>query len=516
MRIAILGHTAEPGGAELTLVRMLAALPADGPEVICLFFEDGDIVEQVRALGVRADVLPMNPSARSTSRTAMRHATLELGTRMASLGLFAVKVARWLRANDIDLVHTNTLKADLVGAVAAPLAGKPLVWQVHDRIATDYMPRPAVRLFTTLAAHSPRRVVANSWATAATMPRARGVAVAYPGYAAEMVREEPRPTPSGPPVIGLVGRISSTKGQLEFVAAAARVLERYPDAVFRIIGAPNFGAEADEARVRQLIAERGLGEQVLMAGYTPDTRAEIDAMTVCVHASPVPEPFGNVIVEAMIRGVPIVATNAGGVKEILDPIPGEEPLGLLVTPGDVEELATAIIEMLDHPAEATQRAARAHRSASSRFPAWRTAEVLLDVWQDVAGVWSDVIEELTAQHWSDRFSPASLSFTDAGYRAQSNVGFVVENDGTPDVRVLVAHLPDGPILELRESAALTWLAATGYPAQSWVDILAAVVGAPREVVAGDAIPFINDLVAQGYLAETGQLHRGNLNGAVPS
>ena len=71
--------------------------------------------------------------------------------------------------------------------------------------------------------------------------------------------------------------------------------------------------------------------------YDPDPVAELDAMTVAVHASPVPEPYGQVVAEAMARGVPVVATDAGGVPEIVTG--GPAPVGWLVPPGDVDALA---------------------------------------------------------------------------------------------------------------------------------------------------------------------------------
>ncbi|MFV0462189.1 MAG: glycosyltransferase family 4 protein [Nostocoides sp.] len=499
MRVAVIGHTAEPGGAELSLVRMLSELPEDAPEVIGLWFEDGDVVQRLRAQGLRVDVLAMKQSVRTVARTTVGGVSVGLLTQTGYSVWFAVEVARWLRRNDIDIVHTSTLKADLIGTVAACLARKPLVWHVRDRIAPDYMPMGAVRLLGALAGMAPTRVIANSWATAATLPRARGLTVAYPGYAPDMVRSAPRPRPTGPPVVGMLGRVSPTKGQHEFVQAAARVLRHHPDAQFRIVGAPTFGATAYAEQVRAAIVDLGLEDHVSWTGFVRDIRPELDAMSVCVHAAPVPEPFGNVLVEAMVRGVPVIGTNAGGVREILDPLPGEDPLGLLVRPGDVEELAEAIISVLDDEDSADDRAARAHRSAASRFPAWRATEVLLGVWQDVSGTWSSVIDDLVEQHWSDQFSPASLPLADAAFEVPPRVGYSVVNDDTAEVTVYIAHLPDGPMLELRESAALTWLAATGYPAQSWIDILTAVVGAPRELVTRQATDFVDELIEAGYL-----------------
>ena len=72
--------------------------------------------------------------------------------------------------------------------------------------------------------------------------------------------------------------------------------------------------------VEREVTRLGLNRQVTLEGFVgrPD-RGSLDELSVLVHASPVPEPFGQVVVEGMARGVPVVATRAGGIPEILEP-----------------------------------------------------------------------------------------------------------------------------------------------------------------------------------------------------
>ena len=67
-----------------------------------------------------------------------------------------------MREQRIDLVHTNSLKADIIGGIAARLAGKPLIWHVRDRIDRDYLPGAVVRVFRWLCGVVPDQVIANS------------------------------------------------------------------------------------------------------------------------------------------------------------------------------------------------------------------------------------------------------------------------------------------------------------------------------------------------------------------
>ncbi|MDF9877549.1 glycosyltransferase [Cellulosimicrobium cellulans] len=387
LRVLVLDHTAELGGAELALVRTCASL---GPEVDvrALLFADGPLRARLDELGVRVEIVPLARSVATADRErAGRLSTTTLTGALRTVP-FLWRLARRVRALRPDVVHTTSLKADLLGIVPAALARRPLVWHVHDRIAPDYLPGPLVRVVRGLARRVPAAVVANSRATAATLSVT--TAVAYPGFAPEQA-EGVETALAGradvpEPLAVMVGRISPTKGQLEVVRALRTVVDAVPAARLRVVGEPAFGAEDYAARVRAEVTRLGLDDHVDLVGFVADPRAEIDRAAVCVHASPVPEPFGQVVVEAMVRGVPVVATRAGGVEEILDdPETGPPALGLLVPPGDVDALAAALLDVLRDPAAARERALRARASALRRFPVERTARVLTDVWTSVSG-----------------------------------------------------------------------------------------------------------------------------------
>ncbi|MCR6493754.1 glycosyltransferase [Cellulomonas sp. P24] len=377
LRVLLVDHTAELGGAELALVRLCAAL-GDDVDVRCLLFQDGELRVALRDLGIEVDVLPLSRSVQSVDRRRAGRVSWPNAARAAQVVPFLWRLTRHLRRERPDVVHTTSLKADLLTLIPAAVTRTPLVWHVHDRISPDYLPTTLVRSVRWLA-RFPREVVVNSRATAGTLPRS--TTVAYPGFAPEqgIVPSREIPARGSTPVIGLIGRISPTKGQLEFVRAAAVVRESYPHAEFRIIGAPTFGAEEYAAAVRREAEHLGVADRVTWVGSVEDTASELDRMTICVHASPVPEPFGQVVVEAMIRGVPVVATAEGGVPEILRPV--HEPLGSLVPAGDVAAISAAVLEILDDPRAAAVRAEHARSEAYRLFPIARTAEVVTEVWR---------------------------------------------------------------------------------------------------------------------------------------
>lgn len=380
LRVVVLDHTADLGGGELALARLCEALDPAEVQVRVIVFADGPLVGRLRAGGTAVEVVGLGEGVRARSRDALG-AWSSVRSAWSAVP-FVWRLARRLRALRPDVVHTQSLKADLLGSVAAAAARVPVVWHVHDRIADDYLPARVAGAFRWLAARVPRAVVANSEATAATLPP--GAVVAYPGFAPDQVRPggaRLRACPE-PPVVGLVGRISPTKGQLELVRAAPAVLAAHPGTRFRLVGAPLFGGEEYADAVAAEVDRLGLGDAVETVGHVDDVAAVLDGLSVLVHASPVPEPFGQVVVEAMVRGVPVVATDAGGVPEILR---GEDgPLGVLVPPGDSGALATAVVDVLDDPAASRARAVAAYDAALVRFPVARTAATVTATWRTVA------------------------------------------------------------------------------------------------------------------------------------
>ncbi len=356
------------------MARLLSALDGSRYEPRVLLLADGPLAARLRGDGVRTAVLPAPEQLTGVGRAEVVTARGLASTAARSAAQLPRLVAA-IRGSGAELVVANSLKSAVLTAVAAPLAGRPWVWHLHDRIAPDYLPGSAVRALRALA-RLPRHVVVNSRATRATLPGLpeAHVTVAYPGL--DVAGPVTPRRPARAPAFGLIGRIAPTKGQLEFLRAAARLAGDRPDVAFRVIGDAMFNDADFAALVRALPRELGIADRVTFTGWIDDPADELASLTALVHASPVPEPFGQVIVEAMLAGTPVIGTDAGGVPEILDPdavgavlAPGvtRAPLGLLVAPADPVALASAMRWVAEHPGEAAGLAAAARASAVERF-----------------------------------------------------------------------------------------------------------------------------------------------------
>jgi glycosyltransferase involved in cell wall biosynthesis len=378
--ILFVDHTAELGGAEIALVRLLGALDRSRFTPVVLLFSDGPLVGRLRALSVEVCIEPLARTVTATSRDRVLGSLLRPGALLAAIGHLG-RVVKFMRSRPFDLVHTTSLKADLLGGLAARFAGRRLVWHLHDRLAADYLPRRLADAMRFLARWLPHRVLVNSQATLATLQPIdpRRVRVVYPGVPGELLaRGGANAEAASGQVVGLVGRISPTKGQDVFVRAAASVLERFPRARFQIIGSALFGHEAYEREVRLLAAQLGAG-QVEFLGFCEDVAGRIAALSILVHASPTPEPFGQVVVEAMAEGKPVVASKAGGIPEIV--LDGET--GYLVAPGDFRALAEKIVALLAEPEVARAMGERGRERVAARFTAAQMAREIEDFYETV-------------------------------------------------------------------------------------------------------------------------------------
>lgn len=386
-RVLFVDHTASMGGGEVALLNLASGIDARRFTPIVALFSDGPLAEKLRQRGVETHVIPLSSDVVDTRKDTLGPRSLFRGKSVAAVVRHAVRLARFIRAHGIDLVHTNSLKADLVGGLAARLARRPVVWHVRDRIEPDYLPGTVVRAFRLLCRAVPDYIIANSVATLQTLhlPPGSPSAVIASGIDAGTIRgaidrsTDGAARSDGHFTIGLVGRISRWKGQHVFLRAAARVRERFPHARFQIVGAALFDEAEYERDLHELADSLGLAPHVEFTGFRSDARELIERMDLLVHASITGEPLGQVLIEGMAAGKPVVATRGGGVPEIV--LDGET--GLLVPMGDDEAMAGAICRLLADPEECRRMGAAGQARVAHHFTLERTTALVHAVYEQL-------------------------------------------------------------------------------------------------------------------------------------
>ena len=416
--ILYLDHTAKMGGGEIALLNLVMALNPAQYRPLVLLAEDGPLAAKLRDAGIDTTILPLDSALRETRKDSLGVGSLLKLAQVKELLAYSRTLARWARVHSVDLIHTNSLKSDIYGGVAGRLARIPVIWHVRDNINADYLPGPVASGFRLLSRLLPQLVITNSQSTLnqlwPKMPKSSAVVysgvaqelspdgyeVVHDGYVAGTAAEEAAPEQpehggwGHPPVVALIGRIAEWKGQHVFLRAAAAVHRRFPDARFWVIGSPLFGEYEYEQSLYTMTEQLGMTQTVKFLGFRDDVAALMPQIDIVVHASILGEPFGQVVIEGMAAGKPLVATDGGALPEIV--IPGET--GYLVPMGSAEEMASAIRRLIADPIQARAMGQAGKKRVERLFTISHTARKI-----------EAVYAAMFARRWFGRIKHADLS-----------------------------------------------------------------------------------------------------------
>jgi glycosyltransferase involved in cell wall biosynthesis len=282
--------------------------------------------------------------------------------------LGVVRFARLLGRLRPDVVHGVLPHAYVVGAVAAWLAGVPVVVAGRRSLANFKRGRPVYRLAEPVVNRWTDLVIANCHAvredTLASERLDPGkVVVVHNGL--EVTRYDAPVDPElraalqvGPgSVVIVVANLIAYKGHTFFLKAWAEVCRAWPDAVALLVG-----DGPERAALEALARELGVAERVRFLGSRTDVPALLAISDLLVHPS-TEEGFCNAILEAMAAGRPVVATDVGGNREAV--VDGET--GLLVPSRAARPLAAAIASMLERPDLAKRMGIAARQRVAAEF-----------------------------------------------------------------------------------------------------------------------------------------------------
>lgn len=301
--------------------------------------------------------------------------------------LTTARLTRYLRRNPVDILHSAVLEANVHGALARRLAGVPIA--ISDEQGLGWRRPRWVRAVSGVAHRAATCVIASSESVKMDLVHHEGVRVsrirviyngaevsaADPGDRAAFRREIG--CPADAPVVGCVGRLVEEKSYLVVLDAFARVVEKEPRAHLVIAGD---GPERE--RLLGRVAALGLTRCAHIVGRVPRARVAraLAAFDVFVLASSI-EGFSVALVEAMLAGLPVVATAVAGNPEAVT----DGETGILVPVGDHEALAAGVLKCLDDPDRARQMARRGCAIAGQRFTAERYARELVRLYVALAG-----------------------------------------------------------------------------------------------------------------------------------
>lgn len=338
MKTLFMSHVGSPGGAEYAML----SLCRDTPESAVLLLSAGPLEKMVRSFGIDCDVLPLSSDVVGVKRSSGMWASVK--------AVPAVLGVLWRLANrirDYDLIVPMSQKAFVLTMLSRLFVRRPVIWYMNDLVSSEHFSGHLTKVMVFLANNGASHVIVNSRASRDSWIAAGGKAemcsVSYSGVDSSHIAAMSQPavadyrarfTDGGMFVCVVVGRIASWKGQ-HVVLEALRDL---PHVRVVFVGEAMFGEAAYEQSLKDFVDEHALSDRVVFLGHREDVAEIMAAADAVVHSSTAAEPFGRVIVEGMMVGRPVIATDAGGPREIIE----HDQSGLLTRPGDASDLALAI------------------------------------------------------------------------------------------------------------------------------------------------------------------------------
>jgi glycosyltransferase involved in cell wall biosynthesis len=402
LRILFLNPVGVLGGAERALLDLLACLRTLEPafSLHLLTGTEGPLLEQARALGVSARVLPLPEPLSALGDSGLRGGgagavwgfARSLAPAPGLVAGYLRQLRREVRALRPHLIHSNGIKTHLLSLATLGL-GIPSVWHIHDFIGERPLVRRALQGLRPLATAA----IANSQAVgrdAREVLERVSVHVVYNGVDVERFAPGPGEgarldelagltmAPKGTLRTGLVATYARWKGHEVFLQAAAKLVRERPELPVRfyLVGAPLYRTRDSQYSVeelRGLVERQGLSGRVGLVPFQQEPAAVYRALDIFVHASTRREPFGLTIAEAMACGRAAIISRASGAAEQLT-----DGVDAVTLPsGDVEALARALRTLAEDTGLRERLGQAARRTAVERFSRERYAREVLNVYR---------------------------------------------------------------------------------------------------------------------------------------
>jgi glycosyltransferase involved in cell wall biosynthesis len=288
---------------------------------------------------------------------------------------FLLSLCSYLKRNHFQLVLTNTIKSHLYGSLASRLCSLPLIWRFHDILSQEDFSPLLVKLLAFFGKRFPKRILAVSKVTRDHLLRhgieGDKIEVVFNSVDPERlelkgslgsIREEYR-LGNGTKLVGCIGRIVPQKGQKVLLSAVPQVLRRRPDAFFLVVGDVFLKEENYREELFEFIKDNRIEKNARLTGFRTDIGNVIRSLDLVVFPSIAPEAFPLSVLEAMVLGKPVIASDIGGVQEMIE----DGVTGVLVEPNRPERIAEKILSLLDDPRSCEEIGRKAEEFVNTKF-----------------------------------------------------------------------------------------------------------------------------------------------------
>ncbi len=350
-KILYINHVAYIGGAEIALLDLLRHVDRTQYTPV-VFVPKGALADAVQQLDVRCVHIPVLPGLNRYTLPGV----------LSKLPRLISMISREQPA----LMHANTNFTSLYSGLISKMTKIPSVGLIQDIEPFGRMGRGMVRQNTKVIAISD---AVRAYLVAESVPEKNIVRIHHgvdlQKY--QFCQEEQEHSPSEV-IIGIVGQLGERKGHLYLLEAVREIVQTTPHVRLWIVGKePEHSPEGYTQALYHYVEQAHLEQQVKFWGFQKDIPEILAQLDILVLAS-LQEPFGKIVIEAMAMGKPVVASEVGGVPEIV--LDGKT--GLLVPPKDAVALRQALALLIKHQEKRTQMGIEGRRRVEQRFSIERT------------------------------------------------------------------------------------------------------------------------------------------------
>ena len=342
-----------PRGGEFLTLYLITHLRSDLFHPILVYAHEGAIVQEIKKAGIEWAHIPLDSGITNIyPREIKLYNPLFIFTFFWKLfisgGIFKLK--RFLRKYDINLIYCADNISKLIGGIAGKMAGVKVVAHCHDDFKEDTMGKTMrmfyLMLLDRILAVSERvkkffAVNKRGFQKTITVYNGIDTDIFNPQNVSEDLRNELGLKKENI-VIGSIGVIEKDKGHRYLVEAIARLkAEGIPNMVCVICG-----TGPEESDLKEFVRDKGLDSEILFLGFREDIPKVLKILDIFALMSLTIESFSMAAVEAMAMEVPVIATNIGGIPEVID----DGKTGIIIPPGNVDALCEAIKLLIQNPA----------------------------------------------------------------------------------------------------------------------------------------------------------------------
>jgi glycosyltransferase involved in cell wall biosynthesis len=367
--ILYLNHVSYIGGAEIALLNLLMYLDRDRYTPVA-FVPAGELAERIQQLNIPCVHIPVLDGL---NRYTLPH----------FISVFPQLVSYVFRENP-DLLHANTNFMSQYSGVLSKLTKIPSVGHIRDIEPLGRMGRWIIRQNTKLIAISDavKRYLVGEHILEHQIVRV------HDGVDLRQYQSQKKIPPflkgrrgdfKTAVIVGVIGQIGKRKGHLYFLEAAQMIVQTYPDVVFWIVGKePAHSKERYTEQLYQYVQDNRLEQYVTFWGFRADIPEILAQLDILVLPS-LQEPFGKIVIEAMAMEKPVVASNVGGVPEIV--VDGKT--GFLVPPGNSDTLRQALEQLIPDREKREKMGREGRKRVEQMFTLEKNVRATEQVYQDI-------------------------------------------------------------------------------------------------------------------------------------